>query len=143
MLACVWNHPCRDAPAGDRASLTSSSLKHWICRWSMASNVYLATMGVAILNLPYAMGSMTWVGGVVSGVVAYLVSFYTMYLMLELHEHKGRRFNRYRELGELAFGASVHLVAVCLLAQADGTPLISYRLGPFLLRHPGSHATAV
>lgn len=72
----------------------------------MAANVYLATMGVAILNLPYAMAELTWVGGVTSGVIAYVVSFYTMYLMLRLHEHKGRRFNRYRELGELAFGAA-------------------------------------
>ena len=70
----------------------------------MGLNTYLATMNLAILNLPYAMGSMTWVGGVVSGVISYLVSFYTLYLMLDLHEHKGRRFNRYRELGELAFG---------------------------------------
>ena len=85
----------------------------------MASNTYLATMGLAILNLPYAMGSMTWVGGVVSGVIAYLISFYTLYLMLELHEHKGRRFNRYRELGELAFGTSALLPPSRILHSAQ------------------------
>ncbi|KAK9839961.1 hypothetical protein WJX74_001134 [Apatococcus lobatus] len=95
-------------PQDDTLPVTSRQEGTW---WSMASNVYLATMGVAILNLPYAMASITWVGGVVSGVIAYMVSFYTMYLMLELHEHKGRRFNRYRELGELAFGPKGRTIA--------------------------------
>lgn len=70
----------------------------------MAASVYLGTMGVAALNWPHAMASLTWAGGVTTSVLAFCISYYTLYLMLEMHERDGRRCNRYRELGKLAFG---------------------------------------
>ena len=71
----------------------------------MAAGVFLANMGVASLSFPYAVASMTWAGGVTAGMIAYVVSFYTLYLMLDLHVVGEQRFNRYRELGQFAYGA--------------------------------------
>ncbi|KAK9865226.1 hypothetical protein WJX84_001110 [Apatococcus fuscideae] len=81
--------------------VTAAQNGNW---WSMAASIYLGTMGVAALNWPHAMASLTWVGGVITNVLAFFISFYTLYEMLEMHEMKGRRCNRYRELGRLAFG---------------------------------------
>ncbi|KAK9861705.1 hypothetical protein WJX84_001624 [Apatococcus fuscideae] len=107
-----------DQPPSDKLPLEARQKGTW---WSMAAGVFLANMGVASLTFPYAMASMTWVGGIIAGGIAYFASFYTLYLMLDLHVVGDRRFNRYRELGEFAFGrVGRFLVAVVQYSMAVG-----------------------
>ncbi|KAK9831182.1 hypothetical protein WJX74_006475 [Apatococcus lobatus] len=103
--------------------VTAAQNGNW---WSMAASIYLGTMGVAALNWPHAMASLTWVGGVITNVLAFFISFYTLYEMLEMHEMKGRRCNRYRELGRLAFGAKGPFICGALQYGALVAIVISY-----------------
>lgn len=37
-------------------------------------------------------------------VLSWVISLYTLHQLVDMHEMKGRRFNRYHELGVYAFG---------------------------------------
>ena len=49
---------------------------------------------------------LTWSGGIPCFVGAWLSTVYGLWQLIELHEIKGRRFNRYHELGQYALGIS-------------------------------------
>ncbi len=114
----------------------------------MAASVYLGTMGVAALNWPHAMASLTWAGGVTTSVFAFSISYYTLYLMLELHEREGRRCNRYHELGKLAFGRRCIVTCEAVPIGMDGACKLvlglqeqkglafveDFSMGPYLLK---------
>ena len=45
-----------------------------------------------------------WAGGMVVLVLSWVISLYTLHQLVALHEFNGKRFNRYHELGQYAFG---------------------------------------
>ncbi|OAY65798.1 Lysine histidine transporter 1 [Ananas comosus] len=62
-------------------------------------------VGAGVLSLPYAMAHLGWGPGTLALVVSWCITLYTLWLMIELHECvPGKRFDRYRDLGEHAFG---------------------------------------
>ncbi|KAL0048819.1 hypothetical protein WJX82_011736 [Trebouxia sp. C0006] len=63
-----------------------------------------AMVGAGVLGLPSAMVYLGWPAGVVIMTLSWVATLYTLYQMCALHEVKGRRFNRYHELGQYAMG---------------------------------------
>ncbi|KAK9826733.1 hypothetical protein WJX81_002553 [Elliptochloris bilobata] len=63
-----------------------------------------AMVGAGVLGLPYAFKYLLWPGGIVTIVLSYVISLYTLWQLCILHEDRGKRFNRYHELGSHAFG---------------------------------------
>ncbi|KAI7730757.1 hypothetical protein M8C21_017502 [Ambrosia artemisiifolia] len=65
-------------------------------------------VGAGVLSLPYAMGP-----GVAVMVISWIVTVYTLWQMVEMHEMvPGKRFDRYHELGQHAFGEKLGLYIV-------------------------------
>ena len=48
---------------------------------------------------------LTWSGGTITMVLSWFCSLYTLRQLVAMHEMDGRRFSRYHELGQYAFGA--------------------------------------
>ncbi len=46
-------------------------------------------------------------------VLSWIISLYTLWQLVKMHEMDGRRFNRYHELGQYAFGTPVVILARC------------------------------
>ncbi|KAE8706278.1 Lysine histidine transporter-like 2 [Hibiscus syriacus] len=70
-------------------------------------------VGAGVLSLPYAMSELGWGPGVVVLVLSWIITFYTLWQMVEMHEMvPGRRFDRYHELGQYAFGEKLGLYIV-------------------------------
>ncbi|KAJ4977994.1 hypothetical protein NE237_008774 [Protea cynaroides] len=70
---------------------------------------HLTTAIVAppVLSLPYAVASLSWVGGVVFLMIAAMVTFYSYNLIslaLEHHAQKGRRLLRFRDMADEIMG---------------------------------------
>ncbi|XP_059632994.1 lysine histidine transporter-like 5 [Cornus florida] len=62
-------------------------------------------VGAGVLGLPFAMSQIGWVPGTLAIIVSWVVTFYTLWQMVEMHEMvPGKRFDRYPELGKHAFG---------------------------------------
>ena len=40
--------------------------------------------------------------------IAWVATIYGLWQLIELHEIKGKRFNRYHELGQYALGETLH-----------------------------------
>lgn len=51
-------------------------------------------VGAGVLGLPYAFKYLMWPGGIVTIVLSYVISLYTLWQLCILHEDKGKRFNR-------------------------------------------------
>ncbi|XP_021899753.1 lysine histidine transporter 2-like [Carica papaya] len=67
-------------------------------------------VGAGVLSLPYAMSSLGWGPGVTVMIVSWIITLYTLWQMVEMHEMvPGRRFDRYHELGQYAFGDKLGL----------------------------------
>ncbi|XP_055802007.1 lysine histidine transporter 1-like [Solanum dulcamara] len=67
-------------------------------------------VGAGVLTLPYAMSQMGWYWGTVVLIVSWVVTLYTLWQMVEMHEMvPGKRFDRYHELGQEAFGEKLGL----------------------------------
>ena len=47
---------------------------------------------------------LTWSGGTITMVLSWFCSLYTLRQLVAMHEMDGRRFSRYHELGQYAFG---------------------------------------
>ncbi|KAJ1410603.1 Amino acid transporter, transmembrane domain [Sesbania bispinosa] len=72
-----------------------------------------AMVGAGVLSLPYAMAHMGWGPGVTILVMSWIITLYTLWQMVEMHEMvPGRRFDRYHELGQHAFGEKLGLYIV-------------------------------
>ena len=56
---------------------------------------------------------LTWSAGIICFVVAWVSTVYGLWQLIELHEIKGRRFNRYHELGQYALGNTPASAAYC------------------------------
>ncbi|KAI3952626.1 hypothetical protein MKX01_013588 [Papaver californicum] len=96
-----------------RPKQTEEELNNWLpitanreAKWwySTFHNV-TAMVGAGVLGLPYAMSQLGWVPGILGITFSWLITLYTLWQLVELHEDvPGKRFDRYPELGEHAFG---------------------------------------
>ncbi|VYS49636.1 unnamed protein product [Arabidopsis thaliana] len=83
----------------DWLPITASRNANWY--YSAFHNV-TAIVGAGVLGLPYAMSELGWV-----------ITLYTFWQMIEMHEmFEGKRFDRYHELGQAAFGKKLGLYIV-------------------------------
>ncbi|KAJ4827316.1 Lysine histidine transporter 1, partial [Turnera subulata] len=70
-------------------------------------------VGAGVLSLPYAMAELGWGPGVAVLVLSWIITLYTLWQMVEMHEMvPGKRFDRYHELGQYAFGEKLGLYIV-------------------------------
>lgn len=70
-------------------------------------------VGAGVLGLPFAMAELGWGPGVTVMVVSWIITLYTLWQMVEMHEMvPGKRFDRYHELGQHAFGEKLGLYIV-------------------------------
>ncbi|KAL1295818.1 hypothetical protein AAHE18_19G239100 [Arachis hypogaea] len=74
--------------------------------WYSAFHNVTALVGAGVLGFPYANVS-TWM---VFLVLSWICTLYTAWQMIEMHEaESGKRFDRYHELGQYAFGEKLGL----------------------------------
>ncbi|XP_019103919.2 LOW QUALITY PROTEIN: lysine histidine transporter 1 [Beta vulgaris subsp. vulgaris] len=91
----------------DWLPVTSSRKAKW---WYSAIHNITCMVGAGILGLPYAMSQLGWGPGVTVLVLSWAITFYTLWQMVEMHEIvPGKRFDRYHELGQYAFGEKLGL----------------------------------
>ncbi|CAO2832959.1 unnamed protein product [Amaranthus hypochondriacus] len=91
----------------DWLPITSSRNAKW---WYSAFHNVTAMVGAGVLSLPYAMSTLGWGPGVVILILSWIITLYTLWQMVEMHEMvAGRRFDRYHELGQFAFGDKLGL----------------------------------
>ncbi|KAM0055602.1 putative amino acid transporter, transmembrane domain-containing protein [Helianthus debilis subsp. tardiflorus] len=70
-------------------------------------------VGAGVLSLPYAMSELGWGPGVTVLIISWVITLYTLWQMVEMHEIvPGKRFDRYHELGQQAFGEKLGLYIV-------------------------------
>ncbi|GLU02188.1 hypothetical protein SLE2022_194510 [Rubroshorea leprosula] len=113
----------------DWLPITSSRNAKW---WYSAFHNVTAMVGVGVLSLPYAMSELGWGPGVVALVLSWIITLYTLWQMVEMHEMvPGKRFDRYHELGQYVFGEKLGLyivvpqqliveVGVCIVYMVSG-----------------------
>ncbi|TYJ17244.1 hypothetical protein E1A91_A09G038900v1 [Gossypium mustelinum] len=109
--------------------ITSSRNAKW---WYSAFHNVTAMVGAGVLSLPYAMAELGWGPGVTVLILSWIITLYTLWQMVEMHEMvPGRRFDRYHELGQYAFGEKLGLyivvpqqliveVGVCIVYMVTG-----------------------
>ncbi|CAI0457446.1 unnamed protein product [Linum tenue] len=109
--------------------ITGSRNAKW---WYSAFHNVTAMVGAGVLSLPYAMSELGWGPGVVILVLSWVITLYTLWQMVEMHEMvPGKRFDRYHELGQHAFGEKLGLyivvpqqliceVGVCIVYMVTG-----------------------
>ncbi|XP_022751863.1 lysine histidine transporter 1-like [Durio zibethinus] len=113
----------------DWLPITSSRNATW---WYSAFHNVTAMVGAGVLSLPYAMSELGWGPGVAVLVLSWIITLYTLWQMVEMHEMvPGKRFDRYHELGQHAFGEKLGLyivvpqqliceVGVCIVYMVTG-----------------------
>ncbi|XP_022737596.1 lysine histidine transporter 1-like isoform X2 [Durio zibethinus] len=91
----------------DWLPITKSRNAKW---WYSAFHNVTAMVGAGVLGLPYAMSHLGWGPGVAVMVLSWVITLYTLWQMVEMHEMvPGKRFDRYHELGQHAFGEKLGL----------------------------------
>ncbi|KAG6588916.1 Lysine histidine transporter 1, partial [Cucurbita argyrosperma subsp. sororia] len=94
----------------DWLPISSSRNAKW---WYSAFHNVAAMVGAGVLSLPSAMASLGWGPGVVVMVLSWIITLYTLWQMVQMHEMvPGKRFDRYHELGQHAFGEKLGLYIV-------------------------------
>ncbi|KAL3533394.1 hypothetical protein ACH5RR_006915 [Cinchona calisaya] len=69
-----------------------------------------AVIGAGVLGLPYAMSELGWDPGITIMILSWVITLYTLWQMVEMHEVVLRkRLDRYHELGLAAFGEKLGL----------------------------------
>ncbi|KAG8093339.1 hypothetical protein GUJ93_ZPchr0012g20273 [Zizania palustris] len=113
----------------DWLPITSSRNAKW---WYSAFHNVTAMVGAGVLSLPYAMSELGWGPGVAAMILSWVITLYTLWQMVEMHECvPGKRFDRYHELGQHAFGEKLGLwivvpqqliveVGVCIVYMVTG-----------------------
>ncbi|GMH25704.1 hypothetical protein Nepgr_027547 [Nepenthes gracilis] len=87
--------------------ITSARNAKW---WYSSFHNVTAMVGAGVLGLPSAMASLGWGPGVAVLVLSWVITLFTLWQMVEMHEMvPGRRFDRYHELGQYAFGEKLGL----------------------------------
>lgn len=106
----VDTRTAKEKAIDDWLPITSSREAKW---WYSAFHNVTAMVGAGVLSLPYAMSELGWGPGVAVLVISWVVTLYTLWQMVEMHEMvPGRRFDRYHELGQYAFGEKLGLYIV-------------------------------
>ncbi|KAJ4798311.1 Histidine amino acid transporter [Rhynchospora pubera] len=96
-----------DPPSDDYSALTSSRKAKWY--YSAFHNV-TAMVGAGVLGLPFAMSQLGWGPGIAILILSWVLTLYTLWQMVEMHECvAGKRFDRYHELAQHAFGEELGL----------------------------------
>ncbi|KAK3139694.1 hypothetical protein QOZ80_5AG0388120 [Eleusine coracana subsp. coracana] len=91
----------------DWLPITSSRNAKWY--YSAFHNV-TAMVGAGVLGLPFAMSQLGWGLGTTVIVGSFVITLYTLWQLVEMHEIvPGKRFDRYHELGQHAFGEKLGL----------------------------------
>ncbi|XVF57856.1 hypothetical protein PTKIN_Ptkin07bG0016100 [Pterospermum kingtungense] len=102
--------PAKQKKIDDWLPITSSRNAKW---WYAAFHNVTGMVGPGVLSLPYAMSNLGWGPGVVILILSWVITFYTLWQMVEMHEMvPGKRFDRYHELGQHAFGKRLGLYIV-------------------------------
>uniref|UniRef100_A0ACD6AAG1 Uncharacterized protein n=1 Tax=Avena sativa TaxID=4498 RepID=A0ACD6AAG1_AVESA len=113
----------------DWLPITSSRNAKW---WYSAFHNVTAMVGAGVLSLPYAMSELGWGPGIAAMLLSWVITLYTLWQMVEMHECvPGKRFDRYHELGQHAFGEKLGLwivvpqqliveVGVCICYMVTG-----------------------
>ncbi|KAJ4729400.1 lysine histidine transporter 1 [Melia azedarach] len=111
-----YNHTGMDEQSAKQKAIdewlpiTSSRNAKW---WYSAFHNVTAMVGAGVLSLPYAMAELGWGPGVAILVLSWIITLYTLWQMVEMHEMvPGKRFDRYHELGQHAFGEKLGLFIV-------------------------------
>ncbi|KAK1359422.1 Lysine histidine transporter 1 [Heracleum sosnowskyi] len=106
----VDQRTAKEKAIDDWLPITSSREAKW---WYSAFHNVTAMVGAGVLSLPYAMSELGWGPGVAVLVISWVVTLYTLWQMVEMHEMvPGKRFDRYHELGQYAFGEKLGLYIV-------------------------------
>ena len=58
--------------------------------------------------------------------IAWVATIYGLWQLIELHEIKGKRFNRYHELGQYALGENLHCKNSCYVIASSQAGPINY-----------------
>ncbi|TKW24970.1 hypothetical protein SEVIR_3G085600v4 [Setaria viridis] len=97
----------KNANLDDWLPITSSRTAKWY--YSAFHNV-TAMVGAGVLGLPFAMSQLGWGLGATAIVMSFVITLYTLWQLVEMHELvPGKRFDRYHELGQHAFGPRLGL----------------------------------
>ncbi|CAO2189957.1 unnamed protein product [Urochloa humidicola] len=97
----------REKAIDDWLPITSSRNAKW---WYSAFHNVTAMVGAGVLSLPYAMSELGWGPGIAVLIISWIITLYTLWQMVEMHEMvPGKRFDRYHELGQHAFGEKLGL----------------------------------
>ncbi|CAK8533148.1 unnamed protein product [Lathyrus sativus] len=81
--------------------------------WYSSFHNVTAMVGAGVLGLPYALSQLGWGPGVTLLIISWIITLYTLWQMVEMHEMvPGKRFDRYHELGQHAFGEKLGLYIV-------------------------------
>lgn len=119
----------REKAINEWLPITSSRNAKW---WYSAFHNVTAMVGAGVLGLPYAMAELGWGPGIAILVLSWVITLYTLWQMVEMHEMvPGKRFDRYHELGQHAFGEKLGLyivvpqqliveVGVCIVYMVTG-----------------------
>uniref|UniRef100_A0A7N0T7I7 Amino acid transporter transmembrane domain-containing protein n=1 Tax=Kalanchoe fedtschenkoi TaxID=63787 RepID=A0A7N0T7I7_KALFE len=119
----------RQKAIDDWLPITGSRNAKW---WYSAFHNVTAMVGAGVLSLPYAMAQLGWGPGTAVMILSWIITFYTLWQMVEMHEMvPGKRFDRYHELGQQAFGEKLGLyivvpqqllveVSVCIVYMVTG-----------------------
>ncbi|KAH6758571.1 lysine histidine transporter 1 [Perilla frutescens var. frutescens] len=97
----------REKAIDDWLPITASRTAKW---WHSAFHNVTAVVGAGVLGLPFAMSELGWGPGLTVLVISWIVTLYSLWQMVEMHEIvPGKRFDRYHELGQHAFGEKLGL----------------------------------
>ncbi|ONI30149.1 hypothetical protein PRUPE_1G233800 [Prunus persica] len=103
----VEDAAARQKQIDDWLPITSARNAKW---WYSAFHNVTAMVGAGVLSLPYAMSELGWGPGVAIMILSWIITLYTLWQMVEMHEMvPGKRFDRYHELGQHAFGEKLGL----------------------------------
>lgn len=69
-----------------------------------AGHIITAVIGSGVLGLPYVVGVMGWPAGMILLFLFFVLTLWTSFLLTEVHEINGVRFQRYGELVEALLG---------------------------------------
>nr|DAD37834.1 TPA_asm: hypothetical protein HUJ06_008475 [Nelumbo nucifera] len=97
--------PQRERNLDNWLPITATRKAKWY--YSAFHNV-TAMVGAGVLGLPFAMSQLGWISGILAITVSWMTTLYSLWQLVELHEVvPGKRFDRYPQLGEHAFGVKL------------------------------------
>ena len=68
-----------------------------------------AIVGAGVLGLPNTLVYLTWKAGIAAHLIFYFTSLFSIWCLCDMHEIQGKRFNRYHEMAQYAFGEKLGL----------------------------------